>query len=482
VLSGTSDIDIALESLKYGADDYLIKDSSEIGHLSRSIKYALARHTAREALDRFATIVEASDDAIIGKTLNGTITSWNKGASRLFGYSAEEANGKSIAMIMPQESAPAELNGILKTLARGEVIRNRETVRISKQGARIDISATISPILRADGTISGAAAIDRDITEYKQTQRVLQESEERYRLLVAGVKDYAIFMLDTNGLVESWNEGAKKIKGYDAEEIIGKHFSVFYPTPDQQLGIPESELKIAIDTGSFENQSWQLRKDGSSFFADVVITPLYGVAGALRGFTRITRDITDRKRAEQEIIDTRLRLSLALEAASIGVWDYDLLKNSVWRSLRHDEIFGHQEPLPEWNFDIFGAYVLPEDLAEVKEAFKSGREYGAFKMQCRIIRAGDHALRWISARGETYWNEQGVPIRMMGTIVDITEIKEQQERQRLLSIMKEREDFMATLTRENHFCQCAMPSSMNRLVCRVRQLFSPPDALQPPHV
>jgi len=166
------------------------------------------------------------------------------------------------------------------------------------------------------------------------------------------------------------------------------------------------------------------------------------------GFTKVRRDITERMLAQQEIAEAKMRLSLALEAAAIGVFDLDLARNSAWRSLRHDEIFGHAQLLPEWNFDIFATYIVPEDLPSAKEAFLLGVEHSSFRMQCKIIRADDNAVRWISVRGEILRNDQGVPIRMMGTVADITDINEKQEQKRLLAIMKEREDFMATLTHD----------------------------------
>lgn len=447
VLTGNADNDVALAALKYGVEDYLVKGSFDAVALCRSVNYALARNSAREAREKLAIIVDASDDAIIGKTLNGTITSWNKGASKLFGYSADEATGQSVSMLFPPESS-TELAGILKAISNGETIQNRETVRICKNGQRIDISATISPIVQSDGTVTGAAAIDRDLTERNKTQRVLMESEERFRMVVAGVKDYAIFTLDTQGLVTSWNDGAKQIKGYEPAEIIGKHFSVFYSPSDQRLGIPASCLETALQRGSFEGLGWRQRKDGSSFFADVVVTPSFDADGTLRGFTKITRDISERRLAEQEIEDANLRLGLALESAAIGVWDFDLAKNTVWRSLRHDEIFGYHELLPEWNFDTFATHVVPEDLEVAREAFKAALERGNFSMQVRITRADNNAIRWISARGTTFRNKEGVVIRMMGTVADITDIADKQEQKRLLSIMKEREDFMATLTHD----------------------------------
>lgn len=294
VLSGIADIDIALAALSSGAEDYLIKGSFEIGTLYRSLNYAVARHAAREARERLATIVEACDDAIISKTLNGTITSWNKGASKLFGYSAEEATGKSMSMLFPPES-PTELIGILKAIANGETIQNRQTVRIRKDGERIDILATISPIVGVDGKIIGAAAVDRDVTEHNRQHKAVLESAERHRLAVAGVKTYAIFMLDHKGFVTSWNYGANQMKGYEAEEVTGKHFSIFYNEADRRLGVPESNLETALQVGSFEGEGWRLRKDGSSFFADVVITPAFDANHTLCGFTKVVRDITKHK-------------------------------------------------------------------------------------------------------------------------------------------------------------------------------------------
>jgi PAS domain S-box-containing protein len=447
VLTGNNDNEIALTTLQCGAEDYLVKGVFDATTLSRSINYALARNAAREANGRLATIVNASDDAIIGEDLNGVITSWNKGASKLFGYSEEESTGRPISMIIPVELSD-ELSNILKIVANGEVVHNLETIRITKNGERIDILETVSPIYSEDGTVIGVAVIGRDIAERKKTQKVLEENEERYRLLVAGVKDYAIFMLDPNGFIESWNEGAKRIKGYEAAEIIGKHMSVFYTAEERQLGLPDSHLKAAVDIGSLEDRGWRLRKDNSRFFSDVVITPLFDPGGVLRGFANVTCDVTERELAQLEIAHTKLRMSLALEAASIAVWDYDRSNNSVWRSLQHDQIFGYEIPLPEWNLEIAISHVVPEERASVREALVTGMKAGTFRMQCRIIKVDSKDIRWLSVRGESFRNEQGVVVRMMGTVADITDIKEKQDRLRMLAIMNEREDFMATLTHD----------------------------------
>src|SRR6516162_6287811 len=137
------------------------------------------------------------------------------------------------------------------------------------------------------------------MTDRKQAEQKLRLSEERFRLLVEGVRDYAIFMLDPQGRVATWNEGAQRIKGYTAEEIIGEHFSRFYPREVAERGWPEEELRRAVAEGRFEDEGWRIRKDGSQFWANVVITALRDEAGTLRGFAKVTRDLTDRKRAEE---------------------------------------------------------------------------------------------------------------------------------------------------------------------------------------
>ncbi|MBK7838174.1 MAG: PAS domain S-box protein [Candidatus Obscuribacter sp.] len=263
-----------------------------------------------------------------------------------------------------------------------------------------------------------------------------QQSEELYHILVAGVKEYAIFTLDSDGIVQTWNEGAKRLKGYVATEIIGKHYSVFYGADDQELKLPEAQLKNAITHGSDEDQGWRKRKDGSSFLADVVITPLFSATGELRGFTNITRDITDRNWQKE------LPTTGCVEA---GSGDFDPPKTQSG-SLKHDEIFGHHQQLQEWNFATF--LLCPTNGPSSQRGFKLAIEKGQLRLQCRIIRANDKAVRWIAVRGETVWNKEGGATRLLGTIADITEVKEQHEQQRLLAIMQEREDFMATLTHD----------------------------------
>jgi PAS domain S-box-containing protein len=269
-------------------------------------------------------------------------------------------------------------------------------------------------------------AVARDITRRRRVEEALRKSEEHLRLLVDGVRDYAIFMLDPSGQVASWNQGAERIKGYKANEIIGRHFSCFYPPEDLQNGKPERELQKAIAEGYYAEEGWRIRKDGSRFWAHVVITALRDATGKLRGFSKVTRDVTEQRRAEELLRESEQRLTLASTSGEVGVWDLDLIADQAWRSLQHDRIFGYEFLLPNWGAAVFSDHVFPEDRELVKQRFEEAFQNGHLEFECRIIRA-DQAMRWISAKGEVVRNEQGQPIRMMGVVTDVTERKRAEE-------------------------------------------------------
>jgi PAS domain S-box-containing protein len=266
-------------------------------------------------------------------------------------------------------------------------------------------------------------AVARDVTERKRADEILRESTEQLRLLLDGVKDYAIFMLDPAGNVATWNQGAERIKGYAADEIVGRHFSCFYSAEDVQNGKPERELEKAIAEGRYEEEGWRIRKDGSQFWANVVISALTDGKGKLRGFSKITRDITERRRADELLRESEQRLTLASTSGEVGVWELDLIADQAWRSLQHDRIFGYESLLPNWGREVFSRHVLPEDRELVQHQFEEAFKTGHLGFECRIIRA-DKVTRWISAKGEVVRNQQGQPIRMMGVVTDVTERKE----------------------------------------------------------
>jgi len=222
----------------------------------------------------------------------------NDSAIRNYGYSREEFLSLTIKEIRPPEDIPALLESTAKALPHTEIAgvwRHRK-----KDGTLIDVEITSHPLLY-DGK-DARLVVATDITTRKKAEEALQQSEERFRLLVSEVADYAILMLDPEGRILSWNTGAERIKGYQAQEIIGQHFSRFYPKEEVEQGKPAHELQVAKERGRFEDEGWRVRKDGSLFLANVVVTALYDEMGRLRGFGKVTRDITEQKQGEELII------------------------------------------------------------------------------------------------------------------------------------------------------------------------------------
>ena len=232
----------------------------------------------------------------------------NQSAVRSYGYSRDEFFAMTIKDIRPQEDVSALLESVAQTPDGVESAgswRHRK-----KNGALIDVEVTSHSLWFGDR--AARLVVATDITEQKRSENALRESEERFRLIVSNIKDYAIVVLDPDGRVTSWNGGAQRIKGYQADEILGQHFSVFYPAEAIAIGKPTSELRSAKNDGRFEDDGWRMRKDGTRFWANVVVTPLDDDAGHLRGFVKITRDVTEKRKAEQEIV----RRSMELEAAN----------------------------------------------------------------------------------------------------------------------------------------------------------------------
>jgi len=255
------------------------------------------------------------DYAIFVLDPNGIILSWNAGAERLKGYTADDIIGKHFSIFYPDQALAVDRPGEELEIAKKTGRVEDEGWRLRKDGTRFWANVLITALRDDNGQLVGFAKVTRDLTARRAAEEELRLSEQRFRLLVQSVQDYAIFMLDPKGYVATWNEGAQRIKGYSASEIIGQHFSVFLPPDDADK--PQRELDIATREGSYKEEGWRVRKDGSRFWASVVITAIHDSSGKLAGFAKITRDLTERRAADERAIDNARKLALE-EAARVA--------------------------------------------------------------------------------------------------------------------------------------------------------------------
>ncbi|HXB21842.1 MAG TPA: PAS domain S-box protein [Candidatus Solibacter sp.] len=277
----------------------------------------------RVSESRLSAITETATDAIISANSQGNVVYFNSAAVRIFGYSAAEASGQPLTFLMPERFHTAHKEGLKRFLATREarvIGKSTELVGRRRDGAEFPLSLSLSAWDAGGETFF--TAFLQDITERKTVEDTIRQSEERFRLMVSEVKDYAILMLDLNGHIVSWNTGAEQIKGYRTEEIIGQHFSRFYTEEDIERGTPQRILAIAAKEGRTEDEGWRVRKDGSRFWANVVITAVHDKTGQLRGFAKLTRDMTEQKNASDQIRLQNAQLAVAnkeLEAFSYSV-------------------------------------------------------------------------------------------------------------------------------------------------------------------
>jgi len=278
-----------------------------------------AHNMAFDSDQRIRRLVEGVVDyAIFMLDPSGTVTNWNTGAERLTGYRSDEIVGQHFSRLYPSEDRIAGVpQRVLDAAARDGRFEN-EGWRIRKDGTRFWATAVLNAIHDEAGTLIGFAKVTRDATVRRAAQEALRESERQFRLLVKNVTDYAVFMLDPNGVIVSWNTGAERIKGYRADEIIGQHFSRFYTKPDRASGLPARALEVAVADGRFENEGWRVRKDGTLFWASVVIDPIRDDDGTLVGFAKITRDITERRNAQLRLQEMQAQRDQAQKMEALG--------------------------------------------------------------------------------------------------------------------------------------------------------------------
>jgi PAS domain S-box-containing protein len=372
-------------------------------------------------LPHLAAIVRDSDDAIIGKTLDGIITSWNGGAERIYGYTAEEAIGRTVAMLVPPDRED-ELPDILQKLTQGEGINHYDTLRVTKDGRLVNISLTVSPIRDASGAITGAASIGRDVTSAKEAEDALRESAIAYKLLMEQASDAILVSSPDQPIVEV-NQRACDILGYTREELLqlrGKGSALPLPEGLSTLPLRPDEILEGVIVCA---ERAVRRKDGA-----VIILELRARRLDDGRVMTTAQDITDRKRTEVEMRESEARLRSAIDLAQLSTYEWNPQTDARNWDVGIKEIWG-LPPDASIDTEIFLSGVHPDDREAVQAALNRSRDPaggGLYVSEYRVIRQQDKQERWVSARGKTFFNDN-VAVRHIGVAQDITKRKQAEE-------------------------------------------------------
>ncbi|MFN3402716.1 MAG: PAS domain S-box protein [Cytophagaceae bacterium] len=269
----------------------------------------LAEQKIKETEDKYKLLIDSIlDYCIFMLDPDGYISSINKGVESILGYTSEDIIGKHISKFYPKKYIDSGYPEY-EIKEAGEKGRFEDQGwRLKKDGTLIWVHVVLTPIYK-NNKIIGFSKVTKDLTQQKKIEKALKESEERYRLLVNGIKDYAIFMIDNYGYVNTWNSGAKNITGYENKEIIGRHFSVFFTEEDVSAGLPEYELIKAREAGRYEHEGWRVKKGGERYWANTIVNSISNQEGKVIGFSKITRDLTDIKKAETDLVKKNAELS-----------------------------------------------------------------------------------------------------------------------------------------------------------------------------
>jgi PAS domain S-box-containing protein len=378
-----------------------------------------ANEEITRSMARVREVIELSPDAFFQADLEARFTDVNQAACRLLGYERDELIGKTIFDIIPVEDAPRLKAVRAELLVPGQVNR-AEWAQKRKDGSivPVEVSSNILPGGRWHAFV-------RDISERKRIDRALQESEERFRLTVDEAPiGMALVALD--GHFVRVNRALREIVGYSPDDLAELNFQAITHPDDL-----DTDLALAGQLARGEIPRYQLckryiRKDGTVVDTLLSASILRSREGAPLYYIAQIEDITERKRAQAALKDSEQRLTLALDSARMGMWDLDLLTDTTVRSLRHDQIFGYSSLVPAWGATIFMTHVVPEDREVAKRAFERAFASDNFDMECRILWP-DKSIHWISAKGRVNRNRKGDPVRMMGTVLDISEQKRAEE-------------------------------------------------------
>jgi PAS domain S-box-containing protein len=390
------------------------------------------RRRAEEALHqseaRIRLIFDTALDAVVTMDEHGLVKEWNPQAERIFGWRYDEAVGRRMSeLLIPPRYRAAHENGLRHFLATGAgplLNRRVEITAVRRDGNEFPVELSIAPHQVGDTWFFSGFV--RDITHRKQAEASLRESEERFRLLVESIEEYAIFMIDLDGLVVSWNPGAERIRGYPAEEVLGRHFSIFYPAEDIEQGRPDAHWRAATTAFRVEDEGWRVRKDGSRFWANVVLSAMRNSEGNVIGFANITRDLTERRRAEEALRASEVRWRTMFEKFPVGIVLRDAEQRYMAANPAFQQMIGYSEQ------ELYG--LSPLDITHEDDRLATERALAEFRG--RVRQSAEKEKRFRHRDGSVVWAmlstfyipETGpTPAFYPAIVVDITKRKQAEE-------------------------------------------------------
>lgn len=428
-----------------------LKNSLELLHIQREeLEQRYQQLDAAQAdlgagRRRYQELFDQAPDGYAVTDPTGIIQYANLTLSRQLGLPQEDISGKPLVTFF----APGERRSFrhrLNKLEQDQRTSDFETTLQRMDREPLPVLVSVNLARDSQQKVTGIRWLVHDLTQRKleEAQRARQREEitghqEVLREISEGIEDFAIFLLDPSGHIITWNRGAHEIKGYEAAEILGKHFSYFYPQEDIQQGKPWRLLELAASGRYVEDEGWRVRKNGQRFWASVLITALRAPGGELRGFAKVVRDLTLRQRAEED-----RHVHLAMVAARMGSWEWDIATGVVLWSENLEAIHG----LPRGTFggtiEDVRREIHPEDRERVLEAVNQALQgQDSYNADYRITLPGG-SIRWLSARGHVVRDSQGQPVRMLGVCMDVT------ERKYMEAALQEREERFRTLLEKSY--------------------------------
>jgi formate hydrogenlyase transcriptional activator len=425
----------------------LMSSENTVSQRSHTVEPARAEKDLRENEKSLSAILDHSPNPTYLKDPEGRYLYVNKDFERARHISQEQIQGKRDDEVFPQEQAARYRANDLMVLQSRQPMQFEE-VALQNDGPHTSIVHKF-PLLDAEGRVYAIGGISTDITERKLAHEALQKSEERFRFLVEGVQDYAIFALDTEGRVVTWNVGAERMKGYSTQEILGKHYSGFFEPRDIESGKPEHELKEAAAKGRFENEGWRVRKDGSRFWGSVIVIALRDKAGMLQGFVNVTRNMSERQQAEEALRASEERFRRYFELGLIGMAMTSPTKGILDVNDELCRILGYERS--ELLQKTWAEMTYPDDLANDMAQFNRmmAGEIDSYTLDKRWIRKDGRVIDSIMSSNCVRRSDGSVDY-LVGLILEITERKRFEEelkhqRDQLRLVLDLNKSFASTL-------------------------------------